>query len=174
MPQRLPPRGSCHRSDGLLLECIILGLELVAPELGRFGHLPGPLQLLLGLLRTGFGLALQLPGFFLSGLGFVCTVFFLRDLQAQPVAVFGGAQLVGAGLVPFGFGLLGTFGQAVDVGVGGFQMRFCGIGAGFFGFELGQQLLHPLAVTGGCGELFGAARAGNQVQVLAGQLRQAF
>ena len=36
---------------------IILGLELVAPELGRFGHLPGPLQLLLGLLRISGGTA---------------------------------------------------------------------------------------------------------------------
>ena len=36
---------------------------------------------------------------------------------------------------------MGTFGQAVDVGVGCFQMSFCGVGAGFFGFELGQQLL---------------------------------
>ena len=43
-----------------------------------------------------------------AGLGFVRPVFLLRDLQPQPVAVLGGAQLVGTGLVPFSFGLFGT------------------------------------------------------------------
>lgn len=66
-----------HGGDGLFFQSIVFGLELVGPQLGRFGDLPGTLQLLLGLLRPGFGLALQLPGFFLSGLGLVCTVFFL-------------------------------------------------------------------------------------------------
>ena len=66
-----------------------------------------------------------------------------------------------------GFGGGGTVLQAGDVGVSGLQL-------GVFALDLGQQLLHPLAVPGGSGELLGAARAGNQIQIFAGQLRQAF
>ena len=71
--------------------------------------------------------------------------------------------------------------QPCHVRLCGIPLGLCGVGTLLFGgngvilgLDLGQQLLHPLAVPGGCGELFGAARAGNQVQVLAGQLRQAF
>ena len=62
-------------------------------------------------------------------------------------------------------------GQALHIRKGSGQAAFGRVGALFFGFELGQQLLHPLAVPGGCGELFGAAGAGDQVQVLARKFR---
>ena len=44
-----------HRGDGLVLQCVVLGLELVTPELGRLGHLPGACQLVLRVLGAGFG-----------------------------------------------------------------------------------------------------------------------
>ena len=85
-----------------------------------------------------------------------------------------------------GFGGIGALlqlvvllGQALHVRPGGIQMLLCGVSAGLFrgkgiilGFQLVEQLLHPLAVPGGCGELFGTAGAGDQVQVLAGDGRQ--
>ena len=73
--------------------------------------------------------------------------------QPKPIAIFGGAQLVGTGFVAFGFGSVGTF---------------------FFGLELSQQLLHPLAVSGGFDQLPSAPAAGDEVQIFAGQLGQLF
>ena len=64
---------------------------------------------------------------------------------------------------------LTIFGTGIGNYIGG---SLGSVGTVFFGFELGQQLLHPLAVSGGCGELFRAAGAGDQVQVLAGDGRQ--
>ena len=102
-----------HRGEGLLLERVVLGLELVAPEPGRFCHLPRTSKLVLRVLGSLFGsvalafglLALE-PG---SNAALVCIVVALLEL-----------------------GVL--LGQAVDVGVGGFQM-------GILFPNLGQQLL---------------------------------
>ena len=74
-------------------------------------------------------------------------------------------------LMGLGFG---AFHQLLEIGIflaGVLSGLFGGVGTVFLGLELGQQLLHPLVVSGGCGELFGAAGAGDQVQVLARKFR---
>ena len=52
-----------HGGDGLLFQGRIFFLQLIRPELCRFGHLPGAGKLVLCVLGPGFGL--------------VGTVFFL-------------------------------------------------------------------------------------------------
>lgn len=73
-----------HSFDGLLFQGIVLRLEFVGAQLGRFGDLPGAGKLVLDILGAGLGL--------------VCTVLLLRGFQAQPVAVLGGADLVARAL----------------------------------------------------------------------------
>ena len=73
-----------HSGDGLLFQGRIFFLQLIRPELGRFGHLPGAGKLVLSILGTGFGLVAFRFGFLALEVGrntaLVCIVVALLEL----------------------------------------------------------------------------------------------
>ena len=76
-----------HGGDGLFFQGRIFFLQLIRPELCRFGHLPGAGKLALGVLGAGFGLALHLPCFLFAGFGRVGALFQLGVLLFQTIDI---------------------------------------------------------------------------------------
>ena len=125
-------------------------------------------------MGAGLGLALHLPCFLFPGFGRVGALFQLGVLLFQAADVGKSGFVAAFCFFPLFRVLMGlsfsAFHQLLEIGIflAGVLSGLLGrVGTVFFGFELGQQLLHPLAVSGSCGELFSTARAGDQVQVLA-------
>ena len=133
-----------HGGDGLTFQRVVLGLELVAPQLCGLCHLPGPGQLILSILGTGFGLvafgfgllALEIGG----NAAFVRIVVTLLELGV----LLGQTLHVRKGGIPLGFDILDVAFRPGSPILGTQQLvplSLGSIGTVLFGLDLGKGFL---------------------------------